>query len=486
MNIIQRINSEPTKFLSEDAVDDTVDEIVNYYDATLSRLATYAYSPMEVEASVARKAFREIAREELTKGFKRFMIKAEYWRDKRDIDPYLRVCIRSLANRLKNDKECAARSIVPVCPACRIYGERIFLTTDGKNLRCTNCTHRLNEIETLKGLDAHQLRALETEKYLRKICEIHSKLGHRCPDCSRFIPDSFTNQFGARCMYDDCAWFGSKNDMTSMNHPVGFSTRYLVSLDKGPTEDSTITMSNLIGDNKPSAFDELHFEEKIRNDYALVESVIAEQIESINRNEGQNKSKLKLFMYKAFQNMLKNHPDDMLLYLVHRRHNKSSDPIQTRLFQEFVQALENAIPFTLTRGGVDREIETMLDPTLKIFLGRSEFIATIRDDGTIPNNTKEIYIGGRKSTNFGPCFIGYLVDVIDLDTNESYLSQVDSYTFIQVNMPEELAGRKVKVIHFRIPSHYEMGGLVYLQRIRKRIVDSIFFRKNGRKRKAGE
>jgi len=40
----------------------------------------------------------------------------------------------------------------------------------------------------------------------------------------------------------------------------------------------------------------------------------------------------------------------------------------------------------------------------------------------------------------------------------------------------------VTVSHFRIPSHYELGSLVYLQRIRRQIVDSVYFRLNNKKR----
>ena len=44
-------------------------------------------------------------------------------------------------------------------------------------------------------------------------------------------------------------------------------------------------------------------------------------------------------------------------------------------------------------------------------------------------------------------------------------------------------GTPVIVKHFRILPHYEMHSLVYLQRVRRAIVDSVYFRLNKKKRK---
>jgi len=76
-----------------------------------------------------------------------------------------------------------------------------------------------------------------------------------------------------------------------------------------------------------------------------------------------------------------------------------------------------------------------------------------------------------------------LVDVEDLSTGESIFNKVKSYTFVQINTEDVDPGTRVKITHFRIPSHYEMGSLVYLQRIRRKIVDSVYYNKFGKKRK---
>jgi hypothetical protein len=80
-----------------------------------------------------------------------------------------------------------------------------------------------------------------------------------------------------------------------------------------------------------------------------------------------------------------------------------------------------------------------------------------------------------------------LINVIDKSNNTSMMDMVDNYSFVQIKMKESIEiGTHVRVKHFRIIPHYEMGGLVYLQRIRKKIVDSVYFKLNGKKRIAGE
>ena len=142
------------------------------------------------------------------------------------------------------------------------------------------------------------------------------------------------------------------------------------------------------------------------------------------------------------------------------------------------------MPFTVRKYGIEHEIYSLLDPHLDLFLGISEFEAVV-EGGTIPNNTKERYVGGRECLDHGPCFIGLLCDIVDEEGN-SIKDKVYQYTFSQIKIANVEDGTKVKITHFRIPSHYEMNGLVQLQRIRKRLVDSIYFRMHGRRRESGE
>jgi hypothetical protein len=64
-----------------------------------------------------------------------------------------------------------------------------------------------------------------------------------------------------------------------------------------------------------------------------------------------------------------------------------------------------------------------------------------------------------------------LINIFDKSNNESLLSNVTDYTFSKIKLKEVIPGTKVSVSHLRIPPHYQMGGMVYVNRIRKKIVD---------------
>jgi hypothetical protein len=181
----------------------------------------------------------------------------------------------------------------------------------------------------------------------------------------------------------------------------------------------------------------------------------------------------------------------MVSYLVHRK--QSADfPIQAKIFQEYVRLMQNALPCTIIRGNKEYEIVSLMDPNISLFEGISVFDAAVRSDHTIPNNTVETYTGGRKFKDYGPCFIGLVIDVIDRRTKDaesegkSIRDKVTDYSFVQIKVSDDVSpGTPVTVKHYRMASHYEMGSLVYLQRIRKRLVDSVYFRMHKKKRVSG-
>ena len=116
------------------------------------------------------------------------------------------------------------------------------------------------------------------------------------------------------------------------------------------------------------------------------------------------------------------------------------------------------------------EVYSLLDPCLNLFLGTSEYSSYVRESGLVSNNTYEIFVGAKCN---GPCFIGFLCDITD-ENGKSLLSEVEYYTFSNIKMKSTVPqNTSVRVIHFRIPPHYEMYSLVNLQRSRKCIVTSI-------------
>jgi hypothetical protein len=480
--IIQKI-AEKAQTLKEQDLDEwVVPELTKYYHPKLRSLAAYAYgaSANSDGASVALQAFIARAKAEIRKGTHTFYFVSEHWRNNRDLNSYLLTCLNRLANRIKSDADSVKKTTVPICPACKIYNEKSYLKYEGKLLRCHTCFSEISRLE-----DLSQSAAIESELRLRKIFTLHSRAGSRCPECERFIPESYFQSYGTSCPYDDCFWFGSKDGIEPMIHPLGLGSDNLLSLNL-PVASGAFTGSrkaewqDLLKSND-SAEARIEVSETYKNELLILNEVVDTQFNRIKRNNNGDKTFIqKLLMYQAYKNLIDKYPDDMISYLVYLKHSGTESPIQSRIFQEYIRLIENALPI-MHRG---QEICSLLDPNLGLFLGVSEFNATVRGDGIIPNNTIETYTGGRKLKFFGPCFIGMLIDVVDRDSGKSIRNSVKNYTFVQIRMSGDITpGTPVKVTHFRIPSHYEMGGLVYLQRIRRKIVDSVYFRINGVKRK---
>jgi hypothetical protein len=349
-------------------------------------------------------------------------------------------------------------------------------------------------IKKIGHIDSKTIISYESKIKLHKIFAVHSRIGYRCPDCSKFIPESACGAYGISCPYDDCMFFGSLAKLEKMAHPVGLSQQINVSL-QAPANSSghhhnvgtqQSFQDFIVADNNADPEVEIEVCQNFIRDLDIVTNVINDQVESIKRVNSVGTMMQKLLMYEAYQRMLKKYPEDMVSYLVHRR--QSADfPIQARIFQEYASLMENALPYTIKRNDDIYDVVSLTDPNIQLFSGISEFNATIRWDRTIPNNTTETYTGGRKFKCYGPCFIGMLINVIDTRNNMSMMDMVENYSFVQIKMKEGVeVGTHVRVKHFRIIPHYEMGGLVYLQRIRKKIVDSVYFKLNGKKRIIGD
>ena len=169
----------------------------------------------------------------------------------------------------------------------------------------------------------------------------------------------------------------------------------------------------------------------------------------------------------------------MIRYLVNL---KIGDGLQAKIFQEFIKTLENNLPINMKRYGKDVEIYTLLDKHLEIFLGVSNFETTVSEKQLVHNETEEEYVAST-GNNMGKCFIGLVEDVTDIETGLSLKDEIESYSFSSVTMNKSVKpGTVVKVTHLRIAPHYEIGGLVQLQAVRKKIVDSVYVKVHHKKR----
>ena len=475
---IKTINDRASQ-LTQDDVEWMVPELMDHFSGRIHSLSTYVYGS---ERGVALAAFKEWASKTLEKGVKTFLFKNQHWRAGRSIGPYLSTCLTKLADNLKTDIDFVKKVSIPICPACKALGDREFLIYEGKLLRCPTCTKEHLRLEEKQDRTSRE----EFEIRIRKVFSLHSRKGLRCPSCDRFIPESFakTNQSGrVSCPFDNCSWFGIESELEPMAHPLGQSAGTTISMNspiasKRHAWDKTFEMQDYLDANEINPDTRIEQEEKYTKELDIARNVLAIQKSRLSK-EPMSKVIKKYLMYQAFETLLEHDPAGMINYLIHGK-SLGERPIQSLIFQKYIQLIENKLPFHIDKGiEGDSEVYSLLDPSLNLFLGMSEYQAHVRESGLITNNTHEIFVGAKCN---GPCFIGLLCDITDDDGN-SLLPDVEYYTFSNIKMKSTVPENTlVKVVHFRIPPHYEMYSLVNLQRTRKRIVDSIYKRLHGKVR----
>lgn len=472
---VKRVNAQASTLKEED-VDWIVSEMMDHFSGKIHSLATYVYGS---EQGVALAAFKEYASQTLENGTKTFLFKSEHWRTGRSIGPYLSACLGKLADSLKSDIDFVKKVSIPICPACKTLSSREYLTYEGKLLRCPTCTK-----ESIRLADKERSSREEYEYRLRKVFSLHSRKGYRCPDCERFVPHSTID--GAErtsCPYDDCGWFGKATDLKLMSHPVGQSSGVTVSLNATVGEGSEAMsqkfqeFGDMLDANEVTPDIRIEQAEKYLRELEVTRAVLSTQRERLSRQPSPKTIK-KYLMYKAFESLLEHDPEGMIAYLIHGK-SRGERPIQSLIFQRYIQLVENHLPFDVYGEDGILEAYSLLDPNLDLFLGVSEYQTHVRESGFVANNTHEIFQGSKCN---GPCFIGMLCDITDGDDN-SLMSEVEYYTFSSIKMKDTVQPNTlVKVTHFRIPPHYEMYSLVNLQRVRRKVVDSIYKRLHGEKR----
>jgi hypothetical protein len=488
-NVIKKLNKNaPT--ISENDIDSwIVDGLLETYQ---NRIVFFAYKAFDEKrtnqlSSIAIRAFREAVKKELKCALRTFYIKKEHWKSGRNINSYLVKTISNLSNKIKLDDSLSHKTNALVCPACKVYGRKEFLVQESKLWRCGHCTNEEVRLGDEIGGSKGSTLDLQARYRLVRMFSVHSRKGKRCPDCNRFIPQSIDNEFNIACPYPDCIFIGDYSKLEDMNHPVSLMFRRISSLDAetGPESATGATgtnnLHNMVAENVANPEVQMDVYEQYSKEKDILLSVIDDQLTTVKRMNSETTLVQKVLMYEAYKIMIDKYPEEMVSYLVHRK-QLSDFPIQARIFQEYVSLVENYLPFTMIKGGEKIHICSLIDPNLSLFLGKSVYEAYVDENGIIPNKTKEEYVGGRKFKNYGPCFIGRLIDVINVENGKSILNNVKEYGFVNIKTDGVDPGIHVEVSHFRIPSHYEMDSLVFLQRIRRQIVDSVYYRLHNKKR----
>jgi ribosomal protein L37AE/L43A len=356
-----------------------------------------------------------------------------------ELSPYLFYIVNDFYKKRRPADIVDKKKSQYVCPGCLYLG--IENVVYGSNiLSCSYCKDNVNNCNSL------QL------SILHKTFMLHNKSGSKCVDCKRFIPNTLSGKKNITCPYPDCCFVGDVSLLKKMSHPA---------LDV-KEETTSILSNNLAPDQLLDS--KLELENKIK----ILNEVIEQQRDAIPYTSSDFTSKHKYLVYQAISNLLSVYPQDMTEYLLDQ---SRSGGFQHKIFQEYIKLLERSLPFSFKKNKKIYKIESLLDEQLCLFDGISIFESIITDKLEIKNETKETYIGGRKAAYVKPFYIGKLINIFDKSNNESLLSNVTDYTFSKIKLKEVIPGTKVSVSHLRIPPHYQMGGMVYVNRIRKKIVD---------------
>jgi hypothetical protein len=322
---------------------------------------------------------------------------------------------------LKNKK-----NINYICPGCAFENKQSLLDGD-EYLTCKVCKNLL-------------ITCADTKLYnLYKTFSHHNKVGFRCKDCNRFIPKN--NNCKIICPYLDCCFVGNSSDLKKMRHPS--------------TAEDVKSNFTLISSNNSKV--------------EILNKIIDEQSNLLSYKDINFTVPHKLSVYQAFKQILNAYPDQMIDYIFN---NSRSGGFQHKLFQCYISILEKSFPLVIKKNKKNIIINNLLDNNLCLFDGVSTF-ETYINKNIIKNNTQEYYIGGRKASYTKPYYIGKLLNVLTVENNQPILHLVDSYSFNQIKLKSNLDKCKVMVTHLRVPPHYQMGGMVYINRIRKTIVDEV-------------
>lgn len=342
-----------------------------------------------------------------------------------------------------------------ICPGCVFLGKEYFALVFNKVFKCDEC-----EFELKKTSDPKRISFFST-------FAVHNKHGYHCPDCQRFIPHPMDNSSQISCPYFDCYFVGVIGDMHKMHHPTSKSNPEKLILDT--SQDGGFCLKDNVPSHEADACTQLEIAEDLRDKLKILQEIIEAQSNNVPYCSADATIKHKQFVYQAFSNLLKEFPTEMTEYLLDNSNNHVG--FQHKVFQEYIRLLESSLPLFFTKNKKLHKVESLLDDSLCLFDGISVFDSVISEKLTIKNGTKEFYIGGRKAAYTKPFYIGKLLSIINRDTKNSLMHLVKDYSFSKIRMRDIEPNTPVTVTHLRVPPHYQMGGMAYVNRIRKKIVE---------------
>lgn len=341
-----------------------------------------------------------------------------------------------------------------ICPGCVYLGKEYSVLSFNKVLYCDEC-----ESELKNSTDPKKV-------YFFRTFYRHNKNGYRCSDCERFIPHPIDNSYTVSCPYFDCFFSGSVNDLSKMHHPTSKSNPEKLILD---VAHEGYSLKDNIQSHDVDAHTQLEIAEDLQDKVKAIKEIIETQSNNAAYSSSNATVRHKQCVYQAFANLLERYPEEMSAYILNS--TDSHMGFQHKIFQEYVSLLEASLPFVVFKNRKPIKIDTIMDASLGIFDEMSVFEGMVNEKLVVKNGTQDFYIGGRKGTYAKPYYIGKLLNVIEQDTKKPLLSNVREYTFSKIYMFDVKPGTLVTVTHLRVPPHYQMGGMAYVNRVRKKIVE---------------
>lgn len=370
-----------------------------------------------------------------------------------ELNPYLfyianSFCKRKAVPQIKKKTEY-------LCPGCLFLGKNNLLI-DNKIFSCGECQGELKLTDDPK-------KVLFFRNFFK-----HNKSGYKCRDCERFIPHPLDEAPIICCPYFDCCFVGSIYSLKKMHHPTSQSNPEKLILDTSKDGQKCVK-DNIISD-EIDVVSKIEITEDLDRKIYLIKEAMEFQSNNLAYSSSNFTLKHKLLCYQAFSNILDIFPEEMVGYLLN---NTRSGGFQSKVFQEYIKLLEASFPFSFKKNNKMYKVESLLDDNLSLFDGISKFSGIINEKCQIKNATTEFYIGGRAASYTKPYYIGKLLNVVDKKTNLSLMNKVMEYGFSRIKLKDVVPGEEVTVTHLRVVPHYQMGGMVYVNRIRKKIIDRV-------------
>ena len=396
---------------------------------------------------MSARSLLEKLQEELKIGCALFINKND---DLNELDSHLFYIANDFYKSCKRNIDSQKKKTEYLCPGCLSLGKNALIELDNTIFKCKGCENSLKH--TIDPKLVSFFRA-----FFR-----HNKNGYRCKDCDRFIPHPMDDTPVVSCPYSDCVFVGSWSSLKRMHHPSLQSNPECIVLKLSKNVEYSIT-SDIETLSKLQS-------EDLNNKILSLKNSIKSQKDNIPYNSSDFTIVHKMLAYQAFENLMDINPEEMVSYLLD---NSRSGGFQHKVFQEYIRLLENSLPILFKKNNKNYKIESLLDDNINLFDGISVFEGVVTDKFLVKNGTKEFYIGGRKAAYTKPFYIGKLLSIVDKNTKISLFDYVKEYSFNKIKMENVATGTEVVVTHLRVPPHYQMGGMVYINRARKKIVDNI-------------